>query len=230
MTTSRQIMSRGARTLEDYYIEGATDAVPYTTTKDWKRAGEVVARAFQKNSYNLFVTQHCSIEQNIADFQHRCQELVENNTLILEADDFAAVAVWIPPEWDYYPYPDPIDPNLRFAEDAFHQCAEKFFKGGPFWHLTMLAKDPLRPEVKGATSKVMKPVLEDAKRRNIPAALECIDERAREIYEYYGFKTYEIITVGAGKCNPQGYEEKGGQGIKVYYMIYNYDPKVNPVL
>jgi hypothetical protein len=208
--------------IEDYYQKSKSQ--PYSLTKDHVKAGEIVGTSFYPNKFNQLITEYCDLNENIKGYQERIEQLLQNNTICAQADGFNAVAVWTPPEWRIVPYSCELTGSFAFSEDEFKRCATKFFKNEiPFWHLTFVAKNVEDNGAKGSVSKVMKPFLQDAKERGIPAALECIDERAKEIYEHYGFKTYEIIKIGEGEVNQQGEPDKDGEGLNVYYMIYNYD-------
>lgn len=209
----------------DYYSN-----TNWTLTRDFQRAGKVVGTAFYPNKFNQLITEHCSLEENVKGYQERIQQLLANNTLCAQADDFSAVAVWTPPEWNIVPYPQEVlHGTFGVSEDEFKRCAVKYFRGGPHWHLTFVGK-AVDSNTKGSVSKVMKPFLEDALNRGCPAALECIDERAKSIYEYYGFKTYEVIKVGKDEVDINGEPDPHGEGLSIYYMIYNYtDDEFKPL-
>lgn len=214
------------RSIEYYYKAPPGVNPQYTLSQDWRKAGEIIGTAFYPNKFNQLITEHCSLEENVKEYQERVEHVMQNNTLCLQSDDYSAVALWTPPEWRIVPYSIDLHGHFEFSEDEFKRCADKFFVnyGIPYWHLTLVAKN-VNSNTKGSVSKVMKPILEDAKERGIPAALECIDERARQIYEHYGFKTYEIIKIGEGSVNSLGEEQEGGEGLTLWYMIYNYDDK-----
>lgn len=207
----------------DEYYRRAESSEEYTLSRDHLKAGEVIGTAFYPNKFNQLITENCSLEENIQGYQERIEQLLQSNTICAHSDDYAAIALWTPPEWVIVPYPE-MKGTFLFSEQEFKRCALKFFDNGriPYWHLTFVAKD-VDSDKKGSVSKVIKPFLADALERGVPAALECIDERAKKIYEYYGFKTYEVLKMGKGEVNLQGESDPDGEGLNVYYMIYNYD-------
>lgn len=179
----------------------------YQECSDLLRASEVIARAFQPNEFNWYVTNHASLETNIKDFYDRLIQLKkEANAHIVHDGSYSSIAVWIPPEFDTPAFPEPLSPEFREAEDAYADLLKRHLNGRRHWHLTILAKDPLN-DTKGSTSKVVKPFLKLSKEKKNPSMLECIDERAKDIYTHYGFNVAEEFTVGGD--------------IKAWYMIYD---------
>jgi hypothetical protein len=195
----------------------------YKRVTELRRAAETIGRAFQKNAFNLYTTKHQTLEENINDFETRLIQLATTaDAHIVQSDDqLSSVAVWIPPSHPTPAFPEPLIPEFREAEDEYARLLEKHLKGRPHWHLTILAKDPLLSDVKSSTSSVVRPFLEMTKLDNVPAMLECIDERAKAIYEHYGFKVVEEFTIAVGKSDAQGNPDTNGEGLKAWYMLYN---------
>jgi ribosomal protein S18 acetylase RimI-like enzyme len=149
-----------------------------------------------------------------------------DGALIAEADDWTAAALWEAPGFksgmDAPRLQDPLPLLKEFMDKA---AAVKARHMGPedqqrYWHLSFLARDPSK-KGRGAVSAVMRPFLEKAEEEGVPAWLEAVDLHAVEVYEHYGFRVCEVITVGKGEYRPDGWPEEGGEGFNVWAMIYD---------
>lgn len=136
-------------------------------------------------------------------------------TFIAEAADFSAVACWeacrvkdaMTPQQidDMIAHPtDGSSPRPHFANfvrkieivrtrHLYPLCQQSSADDKPdFWHLTMMARDPTVPYVKGAVRAIMAPFLETFLQDDkVPVWLEAGDSRVREIYRHFGFKDVE---------------------------------------
>jgi len=91
----------------------------------------------------------------------------------------------------------------------------------PFYHLAFLARNPDVPSVPGAISAVVLPFLDRARNEGVPAWLEATTPHAAAVYQHFGFRVVDHITIGVGKINADGWPEEGGQGVTSYAMIYD---------
>lgn len=146
----------------------------------------------------------------------------ESGSLCLQAGDWSAVAVWEPPEFKGKPFFQTGSGGpLRNAWRARIEAAKaKYLEGKPFWHLAFLARNPKGPAVPGATSAVVRPILEKARADGVPVWLEAVDERGVAIYTHWGFELVEHVVLGAGTHGKHGWPEEGGEGVSGYCMIY----------
>lgn len=91
----------------------------------------------------------------------------------------------------------------------------------PFWHLGFLARDPEKEKVPGAISAVVVPFLQRAREERVPAWLEATTMYGVRLYEFFGFRLVETVTVGKGVYGEDGWFEEGGKGSSGYCMIYD---------
>lgn len=52
------------------------------------------------------------------------------------------------------------------------------------------------------------------------ASLECINERVKSMYEYFGFKTYGIYQIGQNEVDANGEVNHEDKGFSIYFVIY----------
>ncbi|KIW66645.1 hypothetical protein PV04_05956 [Phialophora macrospora] len=91
----------------------------------------------------------------------------------------------------------------------------------PFYHLSFLARNPSVERVPGSINAVITPFLERAKAENVPAWLEATTLQAVNVYQHFGFRIAETITVGKGKVDAAGWPAAGGEGVTAWAMIFN---------
>jgi hypothetical protein len=137
---------------------------------------------------------------------HRIETKVGLGSLIVEADNFAAVACWEPPgavrrnhnveELKELAKERPIYAAfLRDIQAAKNECLGE---GRKCWQLSLMARDPLRTS-KGAVRAIMVPFVERSKEERIPIWCVAGNERARDVYAYFGFKVVKVIYSGEEK-------------------------------
>jgi hypothetical protein len=125
---------------------------------------------------------------------------------IVEADNFAAVACWEPPgsvrrshtveELRELAKERPIYAAfVRDIEAAKDKCLGE---GQKCWQLTLMARDPLRTS-KGAVRAIIEPFVERAKRDRMPIWCVAGNERARDVYAYFGFEVVQVVYSGEEK-------------------------------
>jgi hypothetical protein len=73
---------------------------------------------------------------------------------------------------------------------------------------------------KSSIANVFRPVLAMASAKGWPVCLEATSPRARDIYEYLGFKVIEEIYVGVGRVGRDGRRIDGGPGIAMWAMAF----------
>jgi len=66
----------------------------------------------------------------------------------------------------------------------------------------------------------MDPFLQKAREQKIPAYLEAISERTRDMYLHFGWTLAEGFRVGVGVFNEAGEWDDKGEGMPFYAMIY----------
>ena len=78
----------------------------------------------------------------------------------------------------------------------------------------------------GCGSRLMSEVRERCKRENMPCWLESTTEGSRRLYERLGWETKEEIVLGAGKVGADGMVKEGGEGVKIWGMLYRPEKEV----
>lgn len=54
----------------------------------------------------------------------------------------------------------------------------------------------------------------------MPIWLEATTPGSRTVYEKLGFVVVEEITLGKGQAGPDGRTKKGGEGVKIWAMVW----------
>jgi hypothetical protein len=167
-----------------------------------------------------------------------------HNAILTESGDWAAVASWEPPAYTGPPFsqtkpnPGPLLSEWRAAvarmRAQYVGCADESAPDGPgleetteerklkpHYHLSFLARVPGREDVKGAIGAVVLPFLAKAREEGLPVWLEAAYPHAVAVYEHYGFRVCEEVTVGVGNVGADGWPKEGGEGIKAWGMLWD---------
>ncbi|KAL1979667.1 hypothetical protein VTN96DRAFT_5394 [Rasamsonia emersonii] len=137
---------------------------------------------------------------------------------LVEAGNWAAVAVWFPPDVNYIP-PD-IDRSWQEREfwEAFTPVRQQHLRGRKHWYLNLLGRHPERSE-RGVVRALIDPYLERARAQGVPVWLECMSEHGRQVYEHLSFRTVAEVRLGVGKVNASGEPDEKGEGLTLYAMM-----------
>ncbi|KKA22167.1 hypothetical protein T310_3804 [Rasamsonia emersonii CBS 393.64] len=153
---------------------------------------------------------------------------------LVEAGNWAAVAVWFPPDVNYIP-PD-IDRSWQEREfwEAFTPVRQQHLRGRKHWYLNLLGRHPERSErgqllpykkkkkvltTAGVVRALIDPYLERARAQGVPVWLECMSEHGRQVYEHLSFRTVAEVRLGVGKVNASGEPDEKGEGLTLYAMM-----------
>lgn len=92
-----------------------------------------------------------------------------------------------------------------------------------FFHLALLVRDTSAPreETEKAVKEAISVYLDKARSDDVPIFLEASSPESKEDFTKYGFKTVDEVAVGQGKVDRRGWPSTGGEGVKVWGMIYN---------
>lgn len=92
-----------------------------------------------------------------------------------------------------------------------------------FFHLALLVQNAKAPkeEVTKAADEAMQIYLDKAKAADVPIFLEVSQQDLKKRMEAWGFSTVEEVDVGEGKVDRRGWPTSGGEGVKVWGMIFN---------
>ena len=148
----------------------------------------------------------------------RIETKVKLGSQIVEADDFAAVACWEPPgavhpnhtteELKEIALQRPIYSGfIRDIEAARTKCLGE----QKCWQLSLMARDPIRTS-KGAVRAIIEPYVKRAQEERVPIWCVAGNERARDVYSYFGFKVVEVV-------------HSGPEQVQTWCMVCNWLPK-----
>ncbi|ETI28937.1 hypothetical protein G647_01389 [Cladophialophora carrionii CBS 160.54] len=142
--------------------------------------------------------------------------------VVVEAGNFAAVACWEPPaaiataaqltqeQEQEQDRQRPIFARfLRQVQDAETACFGS--DPQPRWKLSLMARDPLRRD-KGAVRAVIEPFVTRAKAERVPLWLVAGNERARDVYAYFGFRVVDVVWSYPGGTD-EGVSAAGRDGV-----------------
>lgn len=223
------------------YVPTPTNYVPTTisTSPEYQhRISEISARAVLHDPLNILfqrektgptvpVTAGQLYEGCIA----RTRTKIAAGAFIVEAAGFAAVACWEPPE--SIP-PDHTEEEFeemsrerpifaKFAKDYERTRRELFGKSQKFWNLSLMARDPDRID-KGAVRAVLEPFIAQARRNGEPLWLVAGNERARNVYGYFGFRVVKVLRSFPTDRMKAELElsEKDIEGVPTWCMVANW--------
>ncbi|KAH6677269.1 hypothetical protein B0J14DRAFT_583848 [Halenospora varia] len=136
----------------------------------------------------------------------RIETKVRLGSSIVEADKFAAIACWEPPgatcrshnieELKELVKERPI--YAAFIQDIEAAKNKYLGEGQKCWQLSLMARDPLRTS-KGAVRAIIELFVERSKEERVPIWCVAGNERARDVYAYFGFKVVKVIYSGEEK-------------------------------
>jgi len=89
----------------------------------------------------------------------------------------------------------------------------------PHYHLDFLARNPAVPKIPGAISAVVLPYLARAEQDQLSVWLEATSLDVVTLYQHFGFRVLEEITVGVGRVDGSGALKRGGEGVKAWLML-----------
>jgi hypothetical protein len=146
----------------------------------------------------------------------RIETKVRLGSTIVEADNFAAVACWEPPqavhrnnrvqELEELEKAQPIYADfIRNIEAAKEACLGEAQK---YWQFSLMARDPLRAS-KGAVRAIIELFVVKSKEERVPIWCVAGNERARDVYAYFGFQVVKVVHSGEDK-------------VSTWCMVYNW--------
>lgn len=145
---------------------------------------------------------------------------LDKGGFIVEVDDFAAVGVFTPPGLTLNM---PLTSDLNFNEafvDRGLFYRKKYLRDIDYYYLFLLGKDFTVQGGKGGVRSIFDQYKKKCDEQNCALVLECINEKAKSMYEYFGFKTYGIYQIGQNEVNSNGEVNHEGKGFTIYFMIY----------
>lgn len=190
-------------------------------TQDFVRAGKVICDSFNTIVFQRYIAYDKTPEEELERLTTRVQKYAEVGSQVVEAGDFSAIALWVPPNVELAPGSDQLNHRFEEAISKGKIAHKRHFENKPHWNLSFLARDPNR-DTKGVVSAVVRPFLERALKEDVPASLMAVSDHAKNVYEHFGFKVLETIPLGVGEVDEDGKDDKEGKGLKSYLMAFNY--------
>ncbi|KAI9928466.1 hypothetical protein ASPWEDRAFT_170538 [Aspergillus wentii DTO 134E9] len=190
-----------------------------------KEAAQVLSGAFSKSAFTSWLmrtpqsTWTDEIPADVLDnwFNKSVPERVGHGAELVEAGNWAAVAIWFPPGVNM-PSNGPISPQLKEFREIFGAEKKRHLQGEKYWYLNIIGRHPERTE-KGVIRALIDPYLKRAQQEGVPVWLEAITDHGRKVYEHLGFRTVVERRIGVGKANTKGEYEENGEGLMVYGMM-----------
>ncbi|KAL1968079.1 hypothetical protein VTN77DRAFT_2209 [Rasamsonia byssochlamydoides] len=136
---------------------------------------------------------------------------------VVEAGDWAAVAIWFPPGTAPAEGPD-ADPRILEFRETFARVKKEHLEDRPYWYLNVIGRHPERREP-GAVRALIDPYLQRARAQGLPVWLEAVTEHSRQVYKHLGFREVAQVRIAVSKANARGEFQEGGEGLLIYGMI-----------
>ncbi|CDO93273.1 unnamed protein product [Kluyveromyces dobzhanskii CBS 2104] len=204
--------------------------IPLNLTKDVERASKCLDKAFadspandylMKKFFNVSVREPCSkarVNSMLKYFLHLYDDF---GAEIVEANGFDAVAVWTTPKSHFHQN----ETNDAKFNDIFFTNLGRVTKslipeGVDYYYLFIIGKDLTHPEIRGSVRAIFDAYKKRADAENCAMVLEAISEKAKSVYEYFGFKNYLDFSFGQNEVDSNGNYDPNGEGFNAHLMIY----------
>ncbi|KAJ9210139.1 hypothetical protein DTO166G4_8228 [Paecilomyces variotii] len=190
------------------------------------QAAEVIAAAFSNSPFTGYLLRNADStwpsnqipsEIILPHFQESTPKKLKYGAELVEAGNWAAVAVWFPPGRSI-PIEDNPDPRVKEYRDTFAQIKKQHLRGREYWYLNLIGRHPNRTDA-GAVRALIDPYLKKAREQGAAVWLEAITEHGKQVYEHLSFRTVAEVRIGVGKTNSKGEFDENGEGILVYGMM-----------
>ncbi|KAK5962057.1 uncharacterized protein PWA37_000087 [Arxiozyma heterogenica] len=207
--------------------------VTLTFTYDVDRVSRCMYKAFEsvpandflmKKFFNVSIDEYCS-QYRIHAYMHLINaHFYDNGAEFIQANNFHAVAIWTAPEiLVKVPRTNDETFNKVFFDDLEEVKQKVLPNGMKYYYLFCIGRDPDDVTTKGSVRSIFEYYKERADRENVAICLEAISDKARSVYEYFGFKNYKTFKYGVGEVDSKGHVDKNGEGFTGYLMIYHKD-------
>lgn len=196
--------------------------------KDLGKAADVLEAAFYTNPlHRVMLKEQLKIpmEDNLdfeatkGSFKDRIIELQKAGAEVVQSHDFTAVAVWVKPNLKMPP--PPITSTVKEFKDKIQALKETHgYTDRVDWHLLLIARDKSKT-TRGSVRNLIEPYLQRAKDEKTGASVTAIDKKAKEVYEYFGFKVVDSFKLGENIWDKNGLPDTNGEGLEVTYLVYD---------
>src|SRR5579862_3944263 len=90
-----------------------------------------------------------------------------------------------------------------------------------YYYVFFFGTDPTARK-QGLCSAIVRNYQARARREGVPLWLEATTSYSMRLYESLGFKVVDEMVLGKGKVDANGLERKGGRGVKIWGMIWEF--------
>lgn len=177
-----------------------------------------------KKFFNVPTSEYCS-PYRIHALMHLINSIYyDKGAELIQANNFHATAIWTNPDQPVdFPRTNDETFNSIFFDDLTQVKAKILPDGMKYYYLFCIGRDPNDMETKGSVRSIFEYYKERADRENVAICLEAINDHARSVYEYFGFKNYKTFRYGVGEVDENGALDPNGEGFTGYLMIYHKD-------
>ena len=204
-------------------------------TDDFEKAANCLSNAFlnspsndylMKKFMNIPLSENCSKKRIKSILEYFCAFYHDNGAEIAEVEDFNTVSVYTTPKKhvEQWMTNDEVFNQIFFHD--LHDLYDKYIpKGMGYYYLFIIGRDLLDvTKGKGNVRAIFESYRKRADEDNACIVLEAISEEAKQVYEYFGFKTYSKFNYGKNEVNGKGELDPNGEGFDAYLMIYHKSP------
>lgn len=207
--------------------------IPLNQTHDLEKASKCLDKAFadspandylMKKFFNVPITDKCSKERVNSMLKYFLHLYDDFSAEVVEANNFDAVAVWTTPKTHFH-QSETNDPKFNdvFFTQLGRRTKELLPPGIGYYYLFIIGKDLTHPEIRGSVRAIFDSYKKRADEENCAMVLEAISDKAKSVYEYFGFRNYLDFYFGQNEVDSKGNYDPNGEGFKGHLMIYYKD-------
>jgi len=100
------------------------------------------------------------------------------------------------------------------------KCKAKGLKGRKDYYYVFFLGTATSCRGQGLCSTIVKQYQQKAEKENKPLWLEATTEYSMKLYAKLGFEMVDEILLGKGKVGADGLQMKGGEGVKIWGMVW----------
>ncbi|QLL35116.1 hypothetical protein HG536_0H04920 [Torulaspora globosa] len=194
-------------------------------------ADSAACHYLSKKFLEIPTSKHLSDEELYDTYRYFCEDFLARGGLLLESNNFDCAAIVLPPQDKPVKTAKTKDPrfNEQFIETiARHKEALQLGSKIKYYYLFMIGKNLEQPEVRGSARAILTYLKQKADEQNAAVVLEAISDKAKKVYEYFGFIDYADVNYGQGDVDSNGRPDPDGEGFVLNLMVYYKGGKLLP--